>query len=165
MPDNTMSDRIQVQQVLALYVRAADRRDGAALAGLFTPNGRVEISYNNQGVPEPVGVLEGREAIAHAVTAMMRPHPPRGWSHHTTHDPLIEVDGDRAVLDTQFVVFNALGAEEPADGWPKEALGLQGTVTPIESGYYRPTFRRADGQWRIEILQILHDLPMAMPRA
>jgi len=31
----------------------------------------------------------------------MKPHPPRGWSHHTTHDPIIEVKGDTATLDAR----------------------------------------------------------------
>ncbi|MGI4747016.1 MAG: nuclear transport factor 2 family protein [Janthinobacterium lividum] len=159
-----MSDEFQVQQVLARYVRAADARDGIAMGKLFMPDGRVDIGYSNGGIVTAIGQLQGSDAIAQAVSSMMRPHPPRGWSHHTTHDLLIEVDGDRATLDAQFVVFNTVGAEKPADGWSKDALfALQGTVTPIESGYYRPVLRRLDGQWRIETLQILHDLPMAMP--
>jgi hypothetical protein len=34
---------------------------------------------------------------------MMKPHPSRGWSHHTTHDHIIDVNGDDATLDAQFV--------------------------------------------------------------
>ena len=36
-----MSDELAVQQVLAHYVRAHDRRDGAAMAALVTPEARV----------------------------------------------------------------------------------------------------------------------------
>ena len=32
--------------------------------------------------------------------------PTTGWSHHTIHDHIVEVDGERATLDAQFVVFN-----------------------------------------------------------
>ena len=42
-----MSDELAVQQVLARYVRAHDRRDGAAMAALFTPDARVTMLYNN----------------------------------------------------------------------------------------------------------------------
>jgi SnoaL-like domain len=138
-----MSDELAVQQVLAHYVRAHDRRDGAAMAALFTPQGRVEIFYNNAGELEPLGELMGREAIANAVVHMMKPHPPRGWSHNATDGLLIEIDGDRATVDAQFMVFSILGAERPDAGWPKNAHGAQGTITPIES------------------LRITHNLPLA----
>src|ERR1700682_4713072 len=100
-----MSEERAVQQVLAKYVRGADARDGAAVAALFTEAGRVEISYNNSGKLGPVGELAGGEAIAAALSQMMRPHPARGWSHHTTQDQIIEVNDDDATIDAQFVVF------------------------------------------------------------
>ena len=158
-----MTDERAVQQVLAKYVRGADARDGAAVAALFTREGRVQILHSNAGKLEPIGELVGQDAIAGAVSNMMKPHPSHGWSHHTTHDSLIEVDGDRAQLDAQFVVFNVVGKERPADGWPAGAFGAQGTVTPIESGYYRPTLRRVEGVWKFETLRIVMDLPLAFP--
>jgi hypothetical protein len=160
-PEIPMSDELAVQQVIAHYVRAHDRRDGAAMAALFTPQGRVEISYNKAGELEPLGELVGREAIANAVFHMMKPHPPRGWSHNATDGLLIEIDGDRATVDAQFMVFNILGAEKPDTGWPTDAHGAQGTITPIESGYYRQNLVRANGTWLIESLRITHNLPLA----
>jgi hypothetical protein len=149
-----MSEEREVQQVLAKYVRGSDARDGAAVAAQFTELGRVEISYNNSDRLEPVGELVGQEAIADAVSQMMRPHPAHGWSHHTTHDHIIEVDG---------VVFEVRGKERPATGWPEDAFGVQGTVTPIEAGYYRPILRRVDGIWKIDTLRIVMNLPLAFP--
>jgi uncharacterized protein (TIGR02246 family) len=99
-----MSDEREIQQVLARYVRATDQRDGAAVSDLFMPDGKVEIFYNNAGAPELLGELVGKEAIRAAMTTMMKPHPPRGASHHTTHDPIIEMHGDSGTLDVQFVV-------------------------------------------------------------
>ncbi len=111
-----MSDELAVQQVLAHYVRAHDRRDGAAMAALFTPEARVTIFYNHNpdGEPQVIGELAGREAIAQAVTHMMKPHPPRGWSHNATDGLLIDIDGDRATVDAQFMVFTILGDAKPA---------------------------------------------------
>jgi len=158
-----MSDELAVQQVLAHYVRAHDRRDGAAMGALFTPEARVTIFYNNNpdGEPEVIGEIAGREAIAHATTHMMKPHPPRGWSHNATDGLLIDIDGDRATVDAQFMVFNILGAEKPDTGWPKDTQGAQGKITPIESGYYRQNLIRVNGTWLIESLRISHNLPMA----
>ena len=160
-PELPMSDELAVQQVIAHYVRAHDRRDGAAMAALFTPQARVEIFYNNAGELDWLGELLGREAIANAVVHMMKPHPPRGWSHNATDGLLIEIAGDRATVDAQFMVFNILGAEKPDTGWPKDAHGAQGTITPIESGYYRQNLVRANGTWLIESLRIIHNLPLA----
>ena len=158
-----MSEERAVQQVLAKYVRGADTRDGAAVAALFTEAGRVEISYNNSGGLEPAGELVGQEAIADAVSQMMRPHPAHGWGHHTTHDHIIEVNGDIATIDAQFIVFEVHGKERPAAGWPDGAFGVQGTVTPIEAGYYRPILRRVNGVWKIDTLRIVMNLPLAFP--
>ena len=158
-----MSEERAVQQVLAKYVRGVDTRDGAAVAALFADTGCVEISYNNSGKPEPVGELVGQEAIAAAVSQMMQPHPARGWSHHTTQDHIIEVDGDNATIDAQFVVFEVRGKDRPATGWPEGAFGAQGTVTPIEAGYYRPILRRVDCIWKIDTLRIVMNLPLAFP--
>jgi SnoaL-like domain len=158
-----MTDERAVQQVLARYVRGSDARDGATVAAQFVPNGRVEILYSNSGKLEPLGELVGQDAIASAVSNMMRPHPPRGWSHHTTHDPIIEISGDEAQMDAQFIVFDVIGKEHPSTGWPEGATGAQGTVTPIESGYYHPTLRRVEGSWKIETLRIILDMPLAIP--
>ena len=156
-----MSDEREIQEVMARYVRAADHRDGAALSNIFLPYGKCEIFYNNAGTPELLGELVGAEAIGEAVTKLMKPHPPRGWSHHTAHDPIIEVKGDTGTLDVQFVVFNVVGAEKPECGWPEGALGAQGTITSIESGYYRPILKKVDGRWMMAHLRIDHDIPYA----
>jgi hypothetical protein len=158
-----MSEERAVHQVLAKYVRGVDTRDGAAVAAVFTENGRVEISYNNSGKSKPLGEVVGRDAIAAAVSQMMKPHPARGWSHHTTHDHIIDVNGADATLDAQFVVFEVRGKERPATGWPEGEFGAQGTVQPIEAGYYRPVLRRVNGAWKIDTLRIVHNLPYAFP--
>jgi hypothetical protein len=133
------------------------------MAALFTPEARVTIFYNNNpdGKPEVIGELAGREAIAQATTHMMKPHPPRGWSHNATDGLLIDIDGDRATVDAQFMVFSILGDAKPASGWPAGATGAMGAITPIESGYYTQKLVRVEGQWLIESLQVWHNLPMA----
>jgi hypothetical protein len=89
----------------------------------------------------------------------MAPHPPLGWSHHTTYDHLVSVDGDEAGIDAQFITFDVVGTRKPEGGWPVGTFGAQGTIKPIESGYYRFGFRRTDGGWRIRHLDITHDIP------
>lgn len=162
-----MTDERAIDEVLARYVRATDRRDGAAQAALFSDDSTVEIR-TRVAVDrwEPVGQpLAGPAAVRYAVENFMAPHPPGGSSHHVTANHIVDVDGDTAHLTAQFVVFSTRGAQRPADGWPADAFGAQGTVRPIESGYYETDLRRTGGRWLITRHQVLMDLPMALPGA
>lgn len=160
-----MHDTQAVREVLARYVRAADRRDPEAMADLYLDTAKVEITYNDSGTIQPLGELVGKDAIRAAVAGMMQPHPPRGASHHTTFDHIIEFDGDRATIDAQFIVYGVQGEFMPESGWPSGAQGAQGTIRPIEAGYYRPTLLRTPQGWKIETQRIEHNLPMAFPRS
>ncbi len=158
------SDEQAIREVLARYVRAADQRDGGAMGSLFLPDGKVQIFFGRGEKAELLGELVGRDAIAHAVTGLMEPHPEGGWSHHTTHDAIVDADGDRGTIDAQYVVFQVRALAKPPGGWPRGARGAQGTVTPIESGYYRSSMVRVSGTWKIASHRIEGDLPMAFPR-
>lgn len=144
-----------VRESLASYVRATDRRDGAAMMGLFAPDAKLEIFAGHGDAAVKIGELDGPEAIGHAVGAWMQPHPPGGWSHHTTHDPLVKVDGDRATLDAQYIVFSSRSEARP--------VGAQGSVTPIEAGYYRSKLARIGGRWLFVHHRIDQDLAMVFP--
>ena len=133
------------------------------MAALFVEDAHVNIIYNRSGAEEHIADLTGADAIGQAVAGMMAPHPPRGWSHHTTSDYIIVVDGDGATLDAQFIVFNVVGAEQPAGGWPRDALSMQGAVSPAESGYYRSKLVRRQDGWKFETHTVVQDLPFAMP--
>jgi len=159
----SMTDIAKVSQVLARYVRAADRRDAEGISRLFVENGVVEMRWFNSGAPQPLARLEGRKRIEWGVATMMQPHPERGNTHHTTTDHIVTIDGDQAELDAQYVVFTTLGAVRPQAGWPAGALGSQGTVTPTSAGYYRLKLVRVDGEWRIVEFRIDFDLPNALP--
>jgi hypothetical protein len=157
-----MSTEDDIREIVSRYTRAADRRDGETMATLYEPDAVVEIHYHgtdgiNDG--ELLGTLSGGAQIAAAMTTAMAPHPPLGWSHHTTYDHLVSLDGDEASVETQFITFDIVGARKPEGGWPDGTFGAQGNITPIESGYYRFTFRRSDGVWRIRHLDVIHDIP------
>jgi hypothetical protein len=162
-----MSDERDVQEILARYVRATDDRDGVAQGSLFTADATVQIyTKTGPGSHEPVGdPLIGGEGVRDAVEHFMVPHPERGSSHHVTADHLIAVDGDRAHVNAQFVVFEIRGDARPPGGWPDGAFGAQGSVRAIESGYYDTDLRRIDGAWKIVHHRVLMDLPVAIPGA
>jgi hypothetical protein len=160
-----VDDERQVQEILARYVRATDARDGAAQGKLFTDDATVQIyTKTGPGRYEPLGEpLIGGEGVHYAVDHFMAPHPELGSSHHVTTDHLIEIDGDTAHLSAQFIVFEIRGHARPSAGWPADALGAQGTVRPIESGYYDTDLVRAGGEWKITGHRVLMDVPVAIP--
>jgi hypothetical protein len=152
-----------VSEVFARYVRAADNRDPDAMRSVFWENATVSVVYRGEGDPQMLAELTGSATIATAVTTAMAPHAPRNRSHHTTVNPLVSVAGDTARFDAQFIVYNARGAARPASGWPADAVGAQGVITPIECGYLQADLRFHDREWRISHLRIEHDLPYAFP--
>ena len=159
-----MSTENEITQIVSRYTRAADQRDGEALAKLYDADAVVEIHYHRgPDGTELLGTLSGassdRSGHVHAAKGAMAPHPPLGWSHHTTYDHLVSVDGDEASIETQFITFDVAGARKPEGGWPAGTFGAQGTIKPIESGYYRFAFRRTDGGWRIRHQDVIHDIP------
>jgi len=154
-----MSTENEITEIVSRYTRAADWRDGEALAKLYEADAVVEIQYRGPDGTEPLGALSGGAQIAAAMTTAMAPHPPLGWSHHTTYDHLVSVNGDEATIDAQFITFDVAGSRRPEGGWPAGTFGAQGTIKPIESGYYQFTFRRTDGAWRISHQKVIHDIP------
>jgi SnoaL-like domain len=157
-----MSPEHEVLEILARYVRAVDYRDGEAMASLFSPDGQVCVFYNNAGKSELVFKISGPKAIAESISDLMAPHPIRGWSHHTTHDHITRVNGDFATIDAQFVRFDSVGYAQPEKGWPKGSVGVMGTILVTEAGYYFPSFKKIDGEWKIVSQRIYHDLPFAI---
>src|SRR4051794_21662758 len=100
-----MSDERKVQEVLARYVRTTDQRDGKSQSALYSDDAIVEIFIKTgndsyQPIGEPI---IGGSGVEYAVDNFMAPHPEGGSSHHTTSDHVIEVDGDRAHMNAQFV--------------------------------------------------------------
>ncbi|MFH9085666.1 nuclear transport factor 2 family protein [Streptomyces sp. NPDC017673] len=154
-----MSEEREVQEVLARYVRATDARDGKAQGALFTHDAIVRIhTRTGPDSHEPFGEpLIGGAAVEYAVTHFMEPHPEGGFSHHTTSDHIIEVDGDRAHLNAQFIVFRVRTGRRPED-----TSGARATVEPYESGYYDTHLRRVDGEWKIVRHDVLLDMPMTV---
>jgi SnoaL-like domain len=158
-PEDIMSTANEITEIVSRYTRAADRRDGETMATLYDTDAVVEIRYRGPNGMELLGTLSGGAQITAAMTTAMAPHPPLGWSHHTTYDHLVSVEGDGATIDTQFITFDVVGSRKPDGGWPAGTFGAQGAIKPIESGYYRFTFRRTEDGWRIRHHEIIHDIP------
>ena len=130
-----MSPERAVQEVMARYVRAVDSRDSDALVALYTPDGQERLSYNRNGIHEPVAAFRGQDEIRGALATLLPPHQPGEWAHHTTFDHLVSIKGDRASLHAQYVVYViAEGAKFPEAQF---------------AGYYEWELVQVDGTWLI----------------
>ena len=93
-------DHEALRALVQRYSRAADDRDVDVLASLFTPDAVITGARGEQGVDAWLDTMRA----------------PRTFpaSMHVLGDPLIELDGDTARLDTYAVVYQ-LGGEGQGD--------------------------------------------------
>lgn len=148
-----MVEEMIVSEVLARYVRAVDRRDGKAVASLFTEDSLTEMFENFNGEHVKWGELKGSSQVEYAFGTLMLPHPKGGWSHHTTMDHIVKIEGDQAHLNAQFIMFLVRANEQPAD--PSVPRG--GTITPRESGYYDVDLKKINDEWKIVHHRVIID--------
>ncbi|WP_179278091.1 nuclear transport factor 2 family protein [Rhodococcus sp. 14-2470-1a] len=69
------------------------------MAATFWDDATTEIFCTGNGTHELLAAITGADAIGAAVATGMKPHPPLGWSHHTTLNPIVTVDGDTAMAE------------------------------------------------------------------
>jgi hypothetical protein len=144
-----MSTERQIEEILARYMRASDTRDGAAQAALFAPGAVIQMwSRNQHGEYVKSAPQFHAEDIEQAVATMIEPHPPGGFSHHMTTDHIITVDGTKAHVSAQFIVYQVRSAPEPP-------------VRPVESGYFEIDLELRDNAWKIVRSDVKVDLPLS----
>ena len=91
-PVQRLRDQLEIRELTARYNRAFDDGDADAYAATFVPDGSMEAT----GIPR----AEGHDALKGLVR-----QTPYGIVHITT-DPIIEIDGDRAVQHCTLIVAN-----------------------------------------------------------
>jgi ketosteroid isomerase-like protein len=95
-----VSDTDQLRNLVQRYARAADERDVDALAALFAPDAAIAGARGEQPVAEWLDAMRAPRTFPQSM--------------HVLGDPLIELDGDTAHLDTYAVVYQ-LGGEGQGD--------------------------------------------------
>lgn len=129
-------DKLEIRELLERYMRCNDDRAGDRLAELFDDDAILQVAGT---------VHTGREAIRSLFSTPDAGDPPP-WSEpgellkqpsslHVMSNPIIEVDGDTATAESDFVVFRRDDA---------------GKVGPLLAGRFRDRLaRRGDGRWVI----------------
>jgi 3-phenylpropionate/cinnamic acid dioxygenase small subunit len=128
MNDATMRDEWAIGRVLARYCRFLDDQRYDDVVALFAP----------EGVLESMGTrAEGRDAIGRdAIRAFFSEDGSTGGrptSAHVLSNPVIDVDGDTARAESDWVMIQ------------RDETGATGIVL---AGRYRDELVRIDGEWR-----------------
>jgi SnoaL-like domain len=158
-----MNDRYEIIETLARYARALEERDGDALAGLFAPEGVFQLfsRYSSQEYVALDADLVGHDALRASMKNSTMP-PGRGM-HYLTTDHIVDITGDEATLQAQFVVVASTANPLPTNGWPPGAELMQGKLALIMIGHYDSRLRRIGEKWVFTRHQVKHSLPMAIP--
>jgi hypothetical protein len=157
-----MNDRHEIVELLARYVRALEKRDGEAVAALFTPDGEFELFGRSGRDDYAAGVkVVGRENICAMVNGGSVA-PGRGM-HYLTTDRIVEINGDEASLDAQFVAVES-NADLPTNSTWTTAQGIvHGTLALTMIGRYDSRLARIDGRWAFTVHRVKHNLPIVIP--
>jgi ketosteroid isomerase-like protein len=116
-----------IRRVLIEYGAFLDGRDYAAYAGLFAPDGVWVGGF---------GTYTGPAAIEKMLSDNLGPPEPgfvNKSSFHMMTNPVIEIDGDRARVNSRYLFWTRAG-DRPS---------------PALAGRYVDEFVRRDGQWKI----------------
>jgi hypothetical protein len=158
-----MSDRHEVIEVLARCVRALEERDGQAIAALFAPDGVFELfsrygsdDYMASGVRvvgrDNIGALVGNSAM-----------PTGRGMHYLTTDHIVEIVGDEARIDAQFIAVESNADLRSEMEWTTAASIVQGTLAVAMIGRYDSRLHRSDGHWVFTTQRVKNSLPVAHP--
>jgi uncharacterized protein (TIGR02246 family) len=121
-----MSDRDEIQELMAHYAEAIDTKDYARLAACFAPDADGQWA----AMPEPVvgsvaianfmkGILDRLEATTHMFTNF-----------------IIEVNGDTARMQAKIIAQHV-------------RMGVPGGETYLAGARYDAQVRRIDGKWKL----------------
>ncbi|WP_424325175.1 nuclear transport factor 2 family protein [Gordonia sp. (in: high G+C Gram-positive bacteria)] len=124
-----MSDRLEIQDLLARYSHAIDRNDWDALDAVFTADARIDYTAAGGIAGDYPEVKTWLAAILPAAFSM---------TQHLAATTQLDLDGDSATART--ILFNPMVVRGEAEGEPQMLFaGL----------WYRDRLIRTDDGWRI----------------
>jgi hypothetical protein len=158
-----MSDRDEITEALSRYARALEDRNGEAVAALFAPNGTFQL-FGRNGRDEYVAQTKvaGRDNIRAMIERGSL--PPGHYMHYMTGDHIVDITGDEASLQAQFVAVESSTGIQSESKWTVGASMLQGSFALTMIGRYESRLRRIEGRWLFTVHRVKHNLPLtALP--
>ena len=122
-----ISDRMEINELLARYCHALDRQDWPAYRALFTPDAKMDFA----AFGSPVGSVADVEAHLRPTLESLK------TSEHVSTTVIIDLDGDTAQARSAAIV--PLTAATPDDGEHTTFAGL----------FYEDELTRTAEGWRI----------------
>ena len=145
MPLQEISDRLEIQDLLARYSFAIDERDWDALDQVFTPDARIDYS-------ETGGAKGSFAEIKRWLPIALKRFP---VFQHLVATTKLQLDGDRATSRT--ILFNPMVYQDESGERQSFFIGL----------WYRDIFVRVADGWRIaeryEEMAYAHNVPDMPP--
>jgi ketosteroid isomerase-like protein len=157
-----LSDIDRIRETISLYGRASDAGDVEAFRKIFTPN---VLTENFRRMPDG-SIVRSKTPVGHSVEVMTqglaKVGKARGDSkvHHFTHDPIIEIHGDTAYINVQFLATRSRANDVVLEN----VEGVQGTVQTTLTGYYDDVLKKIDGRWLIVEHHVIIDIPYELPK-
>jgi len=133
-----MTDHDAIRRLLADYCFGTDTGDTERWLGCFTD----DIIWDGGAFGRFEGKEQARAYHRQAGDAMLN-------FRHINSNPLIDVDGDRASVDSYVQVYDQSGP----------------TSTLIFSGFYRDTLAQQGGQWLIRTRDLIADSALLVATA
>lgn len=121
--------RSEIRDVLARYVRGVDRLDAELIRGCYHPDA-VEVHGIFNGNAHEFAVWRARQTFR---------------SHHVLSESAIQLDDDRAFVETPHVAVVHVDVD---------TAGCTGIIEARSHGWYLDLFTREQGQWLIKHRQV-----------
>lgn len=161
MDIQTITDRTQITDLLALYCRGVDRRDEATLRAIYHND-----ATEDRG--EELFIGPAQEWVGWALGALQI----FSLTQHCIHNSLIDLEGDTAYGETYFTAYHRFGpgqentsSNPPAALIPVEVTWPQEKTELILAGRYLDRFERRNGTWKIAYRRTVCDWCRTQPVA
>jgi peroxiredoxin/ketosteroid isomerase-like protein len=128
-----LEDREAIRDVLHRYARGADRRDVDLLKSCYWPDA-TDCHWFFNG--------NGHEFCEYVVAELLQVTN----SQHSITNPIIDLEGDRAFVESQWYLVHHIQAEDAS-----------GCIAQQGEGRYIDVFERRGGEWKIRHRQIVID--------
>lgn len=161
MDIQTLSDRAEISDLLALYCRGLDRRDEATLRAIYH-----EDAIEDRSEGQFIGPAQ--EWVGWALSIL----PVFELTQHTILNSLVEIEGDTAYGETYFNAYHRFAAPEKSDeknavneDIPEDIKWPEGGTELILAGRYLDRFERRNGVWKIAYRKMVCDWCRTQPVA
>ena len=132
-------DQLAILQLISRYYQRVDALDFAGWADCFAPGGRFEGAYASYDAHADVARFEADSRKLEEKWRSLR---------HSATVPVIELDGDRANAESNFLMTSVTGGS-----------GANTQIAVVMAGRYRDLLERTADGWRFRERRSLPDGP------